>query len=200
MITTFSSAILCSYAYQPEPLVHHLLWNIKSQYWWLWNRPELCNVCCWRDRGVDAEHGETIGSVAGTTDPEAGAVERRWRQRTPDTSGQWSPHSVCSPLPTFSHNRRDRVRTGAWTFLCIYINGMRNCFHLKTCLLQNCDHTVILILCYTINQLNQNILTLMLPFIVNIDLSTVEQDIQEWKHFIRTRIELTWGDIRHIRQ
>ena len=198
MITTFSSAILCSH--QPEPLVHHLLWNIKSQYWWLWNRPELCNVCCWRDRGVDAEHGETIGSVAGTTDPEAGAVERRWRQRTPDTSGQWSPHSVCSPLPTFSHNRGDRVRTGAWTFLCIYINGMRNCFHLKTCLLQNCDHTVILILCYTINQLNQNILTLMLPFIVNIDLSTVEQDIQEWKHFIRTRIELTWGDIRHIRQ
>ena len=61
----------------------------------------------WRDRGVDAEHGETIGSVAGTTDPEAGAVERRWRQRTPDTSGQWSPHSVCSPLSTFSHNRGD---------------------------------------------------------------------------------------------
>lgn len=56
---------------------------------------------------MDAEHGETIGSVAGTTDPEAGAVEWRWRQRTPDTSGQWSPHSVCSPLPTFSHNRGD---------------------------------------------------------------------------------------------
>ena len=115
MITTFSSAILCSYAYQPEPLVHHLLWNIKSQYWWLWNRPELCNVCCWRDRGVDAEHGETIGSVAGTTDPEAGAVERRWRQRTPDTSGQWSPHSVCSPLPTFSHSRGDEWQSEDWS-------------------------------------------------------------------------------------
>ena len=118
---------------------------------------------------------------------------------TADTGHQWPVVSALSVLttPDLFTQPRWRARTGAWTFLCIYINGMRNCFHLKTCLLQNCDHTVILILCYTINQLNQNILTLMLPFIVNIDLSTVEQDIQEWKHFIRTRIELTWGDIRH---
>ena len=112
---------------------------------------------------------------------------------TADTGHQWPVVSALSVLTTLG-----RVRTGAWTFLCIYINGMRNCFHLKTCLLQNCDRTVILILCYTINQLNQNILTLMLPFIVNIDLSTVEQDIQEWKHFIRTTTELIWCDMRQI--
>ena len=118
--------------------------------------------------------------------------------RTPVASGlrtQCAHHS--RPFHTTAVTS-DRVRTGAWTFLCIYINGMRNCFHLKTCLLQNCDHTVILILCYTINQLNQNILTLMLPFIVNIDLSIVEQDIQEWKHFIRATTELIWCDMRQI--